>query len=125
MSKPSGQQVMSRKLTFTLRPAHSSEGSMFFSRLSLPLYKPSGKEEFISSEGCRWCGATRFRGRLGKPTQTALDRIRVSETPLGKGGSGLSFDPLLDRPVVLLEGLLPRIEGVLFTTRCKSRLFGA
>lgn len=93
---------------------------MFFSSLSLLLYNPSGNDELTSSEGCRWCGAARFRGRFGKPMDTSLWRARVSDTPLGKGGSGLSFEPFLCR----LEGLLLRREGVLFTTRCKRRRFG-
>lgn len=103
-------------LTLTAKPAQSIDGSMLFSSLSLPLYRPSGNEALSSREGCRLWEAMRFLGRFGKPMQTSVCNDRVSETPCGMGGSGLFFGAAF---AVLFPS--DDKEGELFATR-RSRL---
>lgn len=106
--------------TLTFRPDHSKDGSMFFSNFNLPLYRPSGRDELMS-DTFPWAPA-RLRGRLGNPQQTSVCMARVSEIPLGTGGNGLSLDSEWMR-FPPSEGVpdIEDSEGVLLTTRCKSR----
>ena len=54
--------------------------------------------------------------------------MRVSDTPIGRGGNGLSGEGCVARPLLLdstREPWLPEAnELVVLTTRCSSRLLG-
>lgn len=115
--------------TLTVKPDHATEGSICLSSCIFPLYSPSGSAEWASSEGWRWWGSTRVRGRFGKPTQTSVHKARDSNMPsVGNAGRALSAasggrERLRPRSRMLTECI--RVGGALCTIRLNSGRNGA